>query len=170
MPVNFYIKCYDVFGLARSSSAKFRVNIEGDVIAGGGLINPTPFAVPGELGLYKVEFTLLKVGKYSIRVKVGRGGDDFMEDISGIEPLTTRYNDVVEFTVDPNNPTSALYEVITVTPGDTDPVVSVANGDALTTSTAGVAASYWITARDSFENKRPGTLSMGLVYTRCVCL
>jgi hypothetical protein len=70
VPVNFYIKCYDVFGLARSSSAKFRIDIEGDVIAGGGLINPTPFAMPGELGLYKVVFTLLKVGKYSVRVKV----------------------------------------------------------------------------------------------------
>jgi hypothetical protein len=90
-------------------------------------------------------------------IQVGRGGEDSMEDIAGIEPQTTRFNDVFEFSVDPHNPTGALSETITVTPGDTDSRASVAYGDALTTSTAGLAASYWITARDSFENKRPGT-------------
>lgn len=37
-----------------------------------------------------------------------------------------------------------------------DSRVSLANGDHLTTSTAGIVGTFWVTARDSFENKRPG--------------
>jgi len=117
VPAHFYIKCYDIFGLD-PSTAKFKVDIEGDVIAGGARINPTPFSLATP-GLYKVEFTLLKVGAYRITVSVGRGGNDFMEGISGIEPESTRYNDVFEFTVSPENPTEAMVEDCTVVPGDT---------------------------------------------------
>jgi hypothetical protein len=37
-----------------------------------------------------------------------------------------------------------------------DPRISVANGDYLTASTAGITGAFRVTARDSFENKRPG--------------
>jgi hypothetical protein len=137
----FYIQCQDVFG-DPADNARFSVLISGNVD-----MTPTPFSVG--TGLYQCEYTPVKVGTYTVNIKVGRGGAQDL--IAGVDDNPD--NDDHEFSLGTSVGTPGT---LAVAPGPTSPPGSVAEGEFLTLSTAGVAAGFTITAQDQFGNRRPG--------------
>jgi hypothetical protein len=109
-------------------------------------------------GEYSCAYTPTRAGSgYKITIKVGRGGAAYQDLIGGVDadPTDSVHAYIGYFanldSINNPNPFS-----LTVAPGPTDPQVSVASGSFLTVSTAGVVGSFGITARDAFENRRPG--------------
>jgi hypothetical protein len=137
----FYIQCRDAF-LDPADNARFSVLISGSVD-----MTPSPFSVG--TGLYQCEYTPVKVGQYTVNIKVGRGGSQDL--IAGVDDSPD--NDEHEFNFWNNVGTPGT---LTVSPGPTSPPGSVAQGEFLTLSTAGVASGFIITAQDQFGNRRPG--------------
>ena len=121
-------------------------------------MKPAPVALRQE-GQYKCEYSAFVTGEYEIRIKVGRGGGEFMDLIEGADPEPN--NEVHEYSF---KTTSRLAEDATtpqifklvVSPGETSARASLAVGDAITSSTSGRIGTFLITARDSFGNRRPG--------------
>lgn len=117
-------------------------------------LKPSP--VPLELdGQYKCEYTAFKTGHYEIQISVGRGGGGYIDLIEGEDPEPS--NDVHEYVFRPSDKgtTPQLFQLI-VEPGETNAKASTAVGDAITASTAGSIGTFLITAKDSFQNRRPG--------------
>ena len=155
-------------GSGRSSDgASFKVDISGPV----GMV---PGIVSLGNGKYSCSFTPEKVGSYVISIYVGRGGPKFQDLITGTDSELS--NDSHEFTPRCSYSTGSLVCKaeqnpfdLTVEPGPTSPFVTSAVGSFLTLSTAGVAADFMITAKDSFSNRRPGgdsiSVLMGLLLS-----
>ena len=71
----------------------------------------------------------------------------FSPKVSGVDPVTPQTFD------------------LTVEPGDTHAPKSLADGDAITSNTAGVIGTFLITAHDAFDNRRPGGDSVTSLMT-----
>ena len=119
-------------------------------------LKPSP--VPQELdGQYRCEFTPTKKGQYEIKIYVGRGGSGYMDQIEGEDDEPS--NDVHEYFFEKamlEESTTPQSFQLSVEPGDTDAKASAAVGDSITTSTAGNIGIFRVTAKDAFENQRPG--------------
>ena len=122
--------------------------------------------IPGILNLgngqYSCAFTPVKVGSYTLTIKVGRGGTDFQDIITGFDLQPTNslheFQELCIYDVDgmPSCRANPNPYTLLISPGATSPKVTTAVGDSLSLSTAGVMNNFVITAKDSFGNRRPG--------------
>ena len=152
----FYLQCRDAFG-EPSASASFAVDIVGQEQQP--TMKPAPRPDPNEKGLYSCTFTPFVTGQYEVRIAVGRGGSDYMDLIEGLdlEPGNNEH----EFTFMAGGTGQVIERsqkvfLLSVEPGDTNAQASEAVGDYMTRSTAGAIGSFLVTAKDTFDNRRPG--------------
>mmetsp|Transcript_20992 Transcript_20992/g.47350 ORF Transcript_20992/g.47350 Transcript_20992/m.47350 type:complete len:1186 (+) Transcript_20992:160-3717(+) len=157
VPATFYIQCQDAFG-DPAAAANFRVEIAGPVS-----MSPKPVQIA--TGFFQCAFTAIKSGSgstgYTVSIYVGRGSSDYQDLIAGEDPAP--YDNIHQPYVVTENP---MPFALTVAPGATSPAGSVAGGTSLSLITAGTIGSFVITARDSFENRRPGGDTINVLIVR----
>jgi len=120
-------------------------------------MKPSPFWIG--TGQYKCEYAAFQTGQYEIRILVGRGGSEYMDEIEGVDPEPSNEEHDFVFSPSSRHPddvTSSTLFTINVAPGDTSPRVTSAKGEGITVNTAGAIATFLITALDAFGNRRPG--------------
>jgi len=151
----FYIQCRDAFG-EPANSASFQVDITGEFPERQPGMKPEPFSI-GD-GLYKCLYTPFKTGRYQIKIKVGRGGDDYKDLIEGRD--TENKNDVHDYDFKEARKQVTTQESnffwVDVAPSATNADHSISEGHSITENTAGVIGTFQIEARDVFDNRRPG--------------
>jgi hypothetical protein len=97
-----------------------------------------------------------------IHIKVGRGGDKFQEAVGGDANAETSSNDA---TIRDQLMGNSTYFDLLVLAAPTNQMSSLATGQGLTLTTAGVGAEFIIAAVDSFMNRRPGGEDISVVMT-----
>jgi len=157
VPSKFLIQCQDAFGKP-AAAANFRIEIAGPV-------SMSPKAQQLSQGFYQVSYTAIRAGSgasgYTISIYVGRGAKDYQDLIAGLDP--TPFDNIHQAYTSTEN---AVPFDLSVAPGATSPQGSVAVGTPLTLITAGTIGSFVITARDAFENRRPGGDNINVIIVR----
>ena len=150
----FHIQCRDAFG-EMSDTASFEVDIIGKEDQPG--MKPAPVLIGN--GEYDCKYTPFRTGLYEVRIYIGRGGSDNIDQIEGYDPVPS--NAVHDYVFRPasrrvEDATTPKTFMLIIEPGDTKAQSSLAVGDYITSSTAGNIGTFLITARDAFGNRRPG--------------
>ena len=162
----FYVQCLDSF-LEPADGASLAVKISGPVDVIPGIVNLGN-------GKYSCSFTPIKVGNYVLSIKVGRGGSEHQDLITGRDTEPSNNEHEFEKACAYSNDQLVCKEeqnpyALTVVPGSTSPAVSLAMGSSITLSTVGTASNFVITAKDAFGNRRPGGDFISVVMREWTC-
>uniref|UniRef100_A0A7S0H9N7 Uncharacterized protein n=1 Tax=Hanusia phi TaxID=3032 RepID=A0A7S0H9N7_9CRYP len=151
-----YLQCQDSFRRP-ADGARFRIEL---VSAGSPSLSISPVGL-GQ-GMYEGSYTPVNSGSFLLSIFVGRGGAEHQSLIEGYDANPS--NSLHEFQLLANRTNPNPFSLL-VAAGTTDALVSTSSGSFLTLTTAGVASSFMLTAKDKHGNLSPGGDIVSVIMT-----